>query len=842
MPHTPSRRISAPRSAPLSNGDGSGRLVPYLFFLLLLCAALGWQLIRDPSYEEREIVQERFDRAAPPLDAEHTLGQTFVSHHKGLKAIEILLVRYEPEKILPPEAQLTLTLERLDGKPTEPVIVALAAGGMEHNQRLRFEFAPLPDSQDAPYRFTLHSNGSHGLSAWVCGLDAYAEGTMLSDGAETPGDVYFTTHYDYPLSAALEEALVLLGRLRKLPSLLLLLGLPGAVLSLYLLPPRRLEIVPYLSLCLALSMVTWPLLLLWASWPGLSLARWRVWLLMILFIAAGAYRLWKRPDLQLIAWQATRRDPLPEIALALILLLTLSTRLLQVRALAVPAWVDSVHHTLVAQIIAESGRVPLSLEPYLPVGDFHYHYGFHANAAVWSWLGALTPDQAVLLLGQVFNALAILPVYALTAAWSEQRWAGVGAALVVGALAYMPAYYVSWGRYTQLTGLLLLPLACLLTSWLLAEEQPPIGLWSIAILLLGGLALTHYRALVFYIAFWMPYGLLALWRRGSIPRGWGRVPLVALVLAMGSLALIAPWALRFAARVLPRVDVVYGGWAAQESYDTTLPLGLLKVGWTLPLLALAAAGAVWAAVRRRAELALVPLWIGLWLLAANLHLLGLPNIWLIHNQTVVISFWLPVGLLCGWLVGDLLALLEELWRRIPWSRLAPRILSWAMLAVGVALAAWGSWRMIDTLNPITIIATAEDVQAMSWIREHTPADALFLINTRKWQGEMRVGTDGGYWLPLLAHRRTTLPCVFYYQGTPSYREEVNGLAQAVEEAASLDDPALIARLREAGVTHVYVGAKGGRLMPNELDPSPHFRMVYAYGPVRVYEFVPQPPG
>ena len=337
MPHTPSRRISAPRSAPLSNGDGSGRLVPYLFFLLLLCAALGWQLIRDPSYEEREIVQERFDRAAPPLDAEHTLGQTFVSHHKGLKAIEILLVRYEPEKILPPEAQLTLTLERLDGKPTEPVIVALAAGGMEHNQRLRFEFAPLPDSQDAPYRFTLHSNGSHGLSAWVCGLDAYAEGTMLSDGAETPGDVYFTTHYDYPLSAALEEALVLLGRLRKLPSLLLLLGLPGELLSLYLLPPRRLS--------------------LRASWPGLSLARWRVWLLMILFIAAGAYRLWKRPDLQLIAWQATRRDPLPEIALALILLLTLSTRLLQVRALAVPAWVDSVHHPLVALIIAESGRL-----------------------------------------------------------------------------------------------------------------------------------------------------------------------------------------------------------------------------------------------------------------------------------------------------------------------------------------------------------------------------------------------------------------------------------------------------------------------------------------------------
>ena len=51
----------------------------------------------------------------------------------------------------------------------------------------------------------------------------------------------------------------------------------------------------------------------------------------------------------------------------------------------------------------------------------------------------------------------------------------------------------------------------------------------------------------------------------------------------------------------------------------------------------------------------------------------------------------------------------------------------------VALAVWGGWQMLDIVNPVTVIATAEDVQAMSWIRENVARDAVFLINTRRWQ-------------------------------------------------------------------------------------------------------------
>jgi hypothetical protein len=139
-----------------------------------------------------------------------------------------------------------------------------------------------------------------------------------------------------------------------------------------------------------------------------------------------------------------------------------------------------------------------------------------------------------------------------------------------------------------------------------------------------------------------------------------------------------------------------------------------------------------------------------------------------------------------------------------------------------------------------VLVTADDLRAMRWVAEHTPEDALFLVNSRGWQGELRAGSDAGWWLPILAGRQATQPCVLYYQGSVGYREGVNALAKAVDKAATLDDPALRALLERAGVTHVFVGARGGALMPAKLAGSPYYRLLYAYGPARVYAFVPSP--
>jgi hypothetical protein len=72
-------------------------------------------------------------------------------------------------------------------------------------------------------------------------------------------------------------------------------------------------------------------------------------------------------------------------------------------------------------------------------------------------LSSLDLPQAMLVSGQALNVLQVLAAAGLATYLWRRPLAGIVAALVVGLLSIFPAYYVSWGRYTQLTGLLLLP-------------------------------------------------------------------------------------------------------------------------------------------------------------------------------------------------------------------------------------------------------------------------------------------------------------------------------------------------------------------------------------------------
>ena len=70
----------------------------------------------------------------------------------------------------------------------------------------------------------------------------------------------------------------------------------------------------------------------------------------------------------------------------------------------------------------------------------------------------------MLLYGQVLNALMVFPVYLFTTLLVNDRRAGVIAALIAGLITPMPAYYTSWGRYTQLGALAILPAAAALLA------------------------------------------------------------------------------------------------------------------------------------------------------------------------------------------------------------------------------------------------------------------------------------------------------------------------------------------------------------------------------------------
>ena len=237
--------------------------------------------------------QERLDGAAGPIVPERTVGQTFLSQHRGLQTVEILLVVYDPAREIPADAQLTLSLQRADGSGT-PVRVSLPAAGLAHNQKVEFAFGPLADSRNATYTLTLACAADYGLSCWQTDGESYAEGTALVNDAPQAGDLYFTTTYAYRLTDALSDLATLLWRgLPLVPAGLVLLMLPGIVLLLYLWPRHKpLDLPTYVALALALSVAFWPLVLLWTTTLGLRLDGAWIWLPVGGLVLAAAVRMW----------------------------------------------------------------------------------------------------------------------------------------------------------------------------------------------------------------------------------------------------------------------------------------------------------------------------------------------------------------------------------------------------------------------------------------------------------------------------------------------------------------------------------------------------------------------
>jgi len=146
------------------------------------------------------------------------------------------------------------------------------------------------------------------------------------------------------------------------------------------------------------------------------------------------------------------------------------------------------------------------------------------------------------------------------------------------------------------------------------------------------------------------------------------------------------------------------------------------------------------------------------------------------------------------------------------------------------------------------LLTRQDMIAMDWIQANTPPDARFLVNSFfAYGGSVIVGSDGGWWLPLLAGRTNTVPPLTYgiEQGSdPDYALKVGDFARQVQ-GADVDAPEVRSLLRQQGVTHVYIGEQQGRvnyagddvLCATALLDSEYYRVIYHQGEVWVFEIV-----
>ena len=513
------------------------------------------------------------------------------------------------------------------------------------------------------------------------------------------------------------------------------------------------------------------------------------------------------------------------LILASVFIAILAWRIYQIRSLVLPAWVDSLHHVLIVKHIQQNGGIPRTLAPDLPI-PFYYHFAFHLITALFATLAKLPSHQATLWFGQVLNAAIALSTYRLAQSlWGDWRRSGFAAASV-GFISQMPAYYVSWGRYTLLTGLVLLPLA-MATALDIVENKPRIALTLRLALLTCGTLLSHYFAALLLVIF---LGILMV--KSILHDRKQKISLVHsrwLYLGIGALlgaVVSGPWLGRIWHYAGSEINLtpVLTTQSIQSVYFpeyTAYLWRMLGPQRNYLLVALAAFGMAmgWATAKRR-EFILWSLVLGILSLPLGIRISPFRP-----DHTVIVLF-LPVTLLAS----DFLFACGDLLKKGGFTRIADGLLGAALMA----LLAWGLVETRSIINPTTILATSEDMQAMEWIVKNTPSEARFFINVTPWQYGTYRGVDGGWWIPILTGRWALLPPVLYATGGRDYIYKVNALAGQASQihGCSLEFWQLI---QAEGITHVYIVEGRGSLQPDTLQDCIFVELVYSGGKTYIYQ-------
>ncbi len=497
-------------------------------------------------------------------------------------------------------------------------------------------------------------------------------------------------------------------------------------------------------------------------------------------------------------------------------------RLWQARGLALPAWVDSLHHSLIIRKMIEAGGLSSTLEPYLP-GPFYYHYAVHSAAALVSALSGTPPAETLLWLGQIFTAGVSLSAYSLVRACTKDWRPAALAALLLAFATKMPGYYLSWGRYTLLTGMLLLPLAMAEAVRVARGENLRRSAPLLAVLTAGTL-LSHYLAAFLLALFLVVLSLYCLARNiRQKSRDWKA--LIALAgSALAGLALVSRWywrVFRYSRGIIStEIQLPASGALNADNWDYFWNLVGPLTGYVV--LALAALGLVWALTRARTRpLAIWGLLVAL--LSVPLGLVLGP----FRSDHFTLALFLPAVCLAAcqlvW-AGD--------WLR---SRLSRKALGTAaLLLVCAGLLGWGGWLNREPVNGSTILANESDLAALEWIEDHLPPDARFFINTTGWGYGLYRGMDGGAWILPYTGRWTLAPTIFYtfsgdeaaYSRWIDWSKRASGMNGCTEEFRSL--------AAEAELNYLYLREGVGSLQAYALRDCAEARQLYSNAGVSIW--------
>jgi hypothetical protein len=825
------------------------RILLVAVFLLLFVGGCG-------PFVDPYNLQDLTDQPAAVLGGGATVGQTFTAHDDGLSAIDLQVAVYPT--IPRTTGTLVVSLWRVPSSIEPGAIPSIGSdhdkplavqqfpeATLEPNQWIRFSFAPITDSRGKTFflRAETTDPGKSPVTLWATGHLIDEGNSRFVNARAVPGSLAFRIYHDESPSDVVAETVATIGRSPLLWPIALLLCLVPGLGTASLLSRQDTDPAAFLGLAIGWSVLLGPLALTLATpirfGPAMGL---------VLLVVGTLLFVSRWPRLELSPWAALA---IGATGVAVVI------RAVDAKGLIAPMWGDPVQHSYVAQLIGHDKGVPATYGALVPSQVFDYHFGFQAMAASASWLSGANAADAVLAVGQVLDALICLALYRFARDLVGSPVAGAVAAVLVAMVTTQPTYFVTWGRYPELAALVALPAAAAALRSALREtdgDGSPIGSFAtahticdlktrtsrltprflrhvtrgvpdhldrivVAAVAASALVVVHPRVGVFLGCLGLAFAAAdSLERRRLRSTGLGFLRLAAVGLV--SLAMLVPWTVRLWHAHYHQVIATF----AWQPVD--FPLGLAIAGNDRWVLELAIAGAVVCLARRPALFVLFGLWSGLVFVLANPATFHLPFNLFINNGSVAIALFVPASVLVGYLASSIATTcgLDTWAKGVQWGLVG------AIFLLGCSQAP----ALTTVVNPCCLLIRPGDTSAIDWVRQNTPPDAKFVINGYQWMNDIWMGSDAGYWLPVLAQRRTSLPPLFYGVAPADEVREINATAASVSHDAS--DPAALANLAaRIGARYVFIGTRGGALDPGELKKSDLFQVDYEGGGAWVFE-------
>ncbi|MFQ5762265.1 MAG: DUF6541 family protein, partial [Candidatus Bathyarchaeia archaeon] len=444
------------------------------------------------------------------------------------------------------------------------------------------------------------------------------------------------------------------------------------------------------------------------------------------------------------------------LALLSLFLAVFFLRWLPLNSSTVILGIDTNHHVIITDLVLRNGAIPSDYEPYWGLSSFTYHFGFHANAAAFSLLSGLPPHEAVSVLGLYLIALAPLSVFVLTATLFKSEQAALIAAVITGLVSVFPAFYLNWGRFTQLAAVVVVPLAMALLVDL-HRSNPQRSTLIAASLLVAGAFLVHYVMFVFLL-----YGVLALLaarlvETKSLKEVWSSIRRLIPV-AVLAFVLVLPWLVTLLGSHL--VGQVFTRDPGPPQLFSLVrieePLAYTSSLW-IPVLALIGFGFL--ALFRKVEFTFLSVWSGLGLLFSNPHYVPGPLSGLLSTVTWVTIMFVFGSIFIAYIPAMGLAFVAH-------HRWLGRSLFALTVGMTVLLGTLGtgfiSTEGYEAVHP-------QDLQAYDWIEENIPGEAVFATNVNiDLFVETVQSVDGGIWITYFTGRKQLAPILIYALESPSF--------------------------------------------------------------------------